>query len=253
VFIRRSFGKSYAENSRETVRRQVLHQLVQARVVDLNPDDPSLPTNSPRSHYGLTPNALRVLRAYETPTFEVECRKFLERHGALEDAYRKKRTKRMISLTLPAGGVVGLSPGKHNRLEVAVITEFRAHFAPDAEILYLGDTANKTLVLEAASLEKLGVLVTKHDKLPDIVLYSRPKRRLYLIEAVTSHGPVSPKRFAELEAVMSRCEEKRVYVSAFLDFKEFRRQIRNIAWETEVWVAEVPDHMIHFNGEDFLE
>ena len=73
-----------------------------------------------------------------------------------------------------------------------------------------------------------------------------------LIEAVTSHGPVSPKRKHELDAVLKDCPLTRIYVSAFPSFTEFKRHLNDIAWETEVWVAEIPDHMIHFNGEKFL-
>ena len=70
----------------------------------------------------------------------------------------------------------------------------------------------------------------------------------FLIEAVTSHGPVSPKRYYELEKMLSHVPATRVYVSAFPNFKEFKTHITDIAWETEVWISDVPDHLIHFNG-----
>ena len=72
------------------------------------------------------------------------------------------------------------------------------------------------------------------------------------MEAVTSHGPVTPKRVEELEDSLNNCTATRIYVSAFPDFRQFRRHLDNIAWETEVWVAEIPDHLIHFNGDKFL-
>ena len=137
-------------------------------------------------------------------------------------------------------------------MQGAIINDFAPRFAPGASVLYLGDTQNKTLHIDTATLERLGVPVTKHDKLPDVVLYLKAKKWLFLIEAVTSHGPVSPKRFNELEAALSDCAATRVYVSAFPDFAEFKRHIQNIAWETEVWIADIPDHMIHFNGDKFL-
>jgi hypothetical protein len=43
-----------------------------------------------------------------------------------------------------------------------------------------------------------------------------------------------------------------VYVSAFPDGKTFGRYRRAIAWESEVWIADAPTHMIHFNGNRFL-
>ena len=75
---------------------------------------------------------------------------------------------------------------------------------------------------------------------------------LFLIEAVTSHGPVNAKRHAEIESMLAKCPAERVYVTAFLDKADFRKYAADIAWETEVWIAETPDHMIHFNGPKFL-
>jgi type II restriction enzyme len=251
-FIKATYGKTYAENTRETVRRQVLHQFEQARVVDRNPDEPDLPTNSPRTHYALSEDALRAIRAYGTRRFATEAREFQRSHGALLEVYRAAKARRMIPVTLPSGGALVLSPGKHNALQATIIKEFAPRFAPGASLLYLGDAANKTLHLERDALASLGVPVTKHDKLPDVVLHDPDKGWLLLIEAVTSHGPVSPKRKRELEAVLGKCSLDRVYVSAFPDLAEFKRHLSNIAWETEVWVAEMADHMIHFNGEKFL-
>ncbi len=98
----------------------------------------------------------------------------------------------------------------------------------------------------------LGITITEHDKLPDLVLYDPRKNWLFLVEAVTSHGPVSPKRHAEMEAMLSGCAADRVYVTAFFEKADFRKYAADIAWETEVWIAETPDHMIHFNGPKFL-
>jgi type II restriction enzyme len=56
----------------------------------------------------------------------------------------------------------------------------------------------------------------------------------------------------ELDNMLSQCAAGKVYVSAFPDFAEFRKHMKEIAWETEVWIAEFPDHMIHYNGERFL-
>ncbi|WP_283240947.1 BsuBI/PstI family type II restriction endonuclease, partial [Vibrio parahaemolyticus] len=91
-----------------------------------------------------------------------------------------------------------------------------------------------------------------HDKLPDVVVYDEKRQWLFLIEAVTSHGPVSPKRWLELEKALNGCSVGRVYVTAFPHRVEFRKNAADIAWETEVWIADNPDHMIHFNGDRFL-
>lgn len=137
-------------------------------------------------------------------------------------------------------------------MQIAVIESFGPRFAPGSTLLYLGDSANKFVVFEREQLTKLGVPITTHDKLPDIILYEESRNRLHLIEAVTSHGPVSHKRLFEMEHLLKDCSMKRSYVSAFLNFAEYKRHTLQIAWDTEVWIAEVPEHMIHYNGEDYV-
>lgn len=251
-YLKTEYKHIYAENTRETVRRQVLHQFEQARVVDRNPDDPKLPTNSPNTHYAVSDDALEVVRAYGQVHFTKLAGKFRERHGALLDIYRAKRTLAEVPVRLPSGDELRLTPGEHNELQRDIIERFAPKFAPGTILLYLGDTAHKLLHYEKNLLDEYGIPTTQHDKLPDIVLLDETGQRLFLIEAVTSHGPVSPKRKRELDAVLTDCPLTRVYVSAFPDFSEFKAHLTDIAWETEVWIAEIPDHMIHFNGDKFL-
>jgi hypothetical protein len=252
AFINKHYGRDYKENTRETVRRQVLHQFAQAAIAVLNADDPGRATNSPNSNYRLSTEAADVLKLYGSLGWDSAAKAFRERCGTLSELYRKPRLTVLRPVTLPGGQTLRLSPGAHNELQAAVVEEFGPRFVPGAEVLYFGDTAKKNLYVATGELEGLGVPVTDHDKLADIVLVIPDKGALVLVEVVTSHGPVSPKRWEELEALLSECRLKRVYVSAFPTFTEFKRHMNDIAWETEVWVAEVPDHMIHFNGEKFL-
>ncbi len=133
-----------------------------------------------------------------------------------------------------------------------MIEQFGPHFAPGSEVLYVGDTAKKHVVSDTEALSELRIGINQHDKLPDIVLYDKKRNWLFLIEAVTSHGPVNPKRHAEIESMLEGCPAARVYVTAFLDRAAFRKYAADIAWETEVWIAQNPGHMIHFNGPKFL-
>lgn len=128
----------------------------------------------------------------------------------------------------------------------------KPRFAQGAKPLYLGDTAKKNLYVDVDGLAKLGIPITDHDKLPDVVLYDSKRKWLFLIEAVTSHGPMSPKRVFELQKMLKACKAGCVYVSAFPDSTEFKKHVKDIAWETEVWLADVPEHLIHFNGDRFF-
>jgi len=145
-----------------------------------------------------------------------------------------------------------LSPGSHNEVQAAVVEQFAPRFAPGSVVLYLGDTAKKNLHVATEKLIELGIPVTDHDKLPDVILLDTKNNWLFLVEVVTSHGPMTPKRLVELEEMFSKCDLGKVFVSAFPDFAEFRRHTSEISWETEIWIAENPDHMIHYNGDKFM-
>lgn len=251
--IRRHYDVEYAPNTRETIRRQVLHQFVQARVADYNPFDPDLPTNSPRTHYAVTEEALRVVQTFGGSRWDAELKQFLGSQISLARRYDRDRERHMVPVRLPNGQRLDLSPGRHNRLQRAVIEEFSPRFAPGAKLLYLGDTAEKNLLIDHVELRTIGIEITGHDKLPDIILHQDKRHRLFLVEVVTSHGPMSPKRVVELESSLSNCTENIVYVSAFHDFDEFRKYIKGISWDTEVWISERPDHLIHFNGDPILD
>ena len=252
LFIEQYYGKKYAENTRETIRRQTLHQFEQAGVVIRNPDDPSRPTNSPNTVYQISDDALDVIRKFDSYNWEQAVKDFTDRKGKLIERYEKRKKKHSISVDLPNGSLVSFSPGKHNELQVKIIKDFRARFCPNAKVVYVGDTARKMLHIDTALLSKLKIPITRHNKLPDVVLYDSQKNLLILLEAVTAHGPLSPKRQIELEETLKDCKAKRIYVSAFPDLREFKKHIDNIAWETEVWIENNPDHMIHFNGPKFF-
>ena len=251
-FVNENYDKSYAPNTRETFRRQVLHQFVQARIVDYNPDDTKLPVNSPKAHYALTAEALEVIKSYKTKNWKKSLTQFLEEVGKLSDVYLKERELNQIPVTLPNGKKIKLSAGKHNEVQAAIVEKFAPRFANGGVLLYLGDTAKKDLHVNVQELKNLGIPIDQQSKLPDVVIFDTKRNWLFLIEAVTSHGPVSPKRLLELEEFLKDCKVGKVYVTAFPDMTEFKKHSNNIAWETEVWLMEVPDHMIHFNGDRFV-
>lgn len=252
TFINENYGKKYAPNTRETFRREVLHQFIQAAIVIYNPESPEIPVNSPKAHYSITNEALDVIKLFGTPNWELAIQKYIASAGALKDKYDNKRNIKMIPLKLKDGNEIFLSPGKHNEIQAMIITEFAERFIKNGILLYLGDTEKKDLVFERAELENLGVKLDQHQKLPDVIIYDSKREWLFLIEAVASHGPVSPKRLFELEQLFKNCKSEKIYVTAFPNFSEFKKYSSQIAWETEVWVAEIPDHMIHFNGDKFL-
>ena len=252
-YVRDHFGRDYAPNTRETFRRQVLHQFVLGGVAEHNPFEPDLPTNSPKSHYAISEAALHVVQSFGTAEWESNVLNFRRDLPAWLAKYEDSQSETLVPIRFPDGQEVRLSPGSHNELQKAVIEKFTPRFAPTANVLYVGDTAKKDLHVEQQRLLEVGLPLTEHDKLPDIVLHDRGRNRLFLIEAVTSHGPVDRKRLTEFEVLLHSCPAKPIYVSAFPGFDEFRKHMKAIAWETEVWLAEVPGHLIHFDGDKFLD
>lgn len=252
AFAKEAYGWDYAENTRETIRRQTIHQFEQAGIVVRNEDDPSRPTNSPHNRYALTPEAMVMLRRFQTGAWEAAVEEFSNKNHRLVELYDRRKKENGIEVALPDGDMIQLSAGEHNQLQKDIILKFRPYFAPKSSVLYVGDTAHKMAHIEKETLEGLGMPITEHDKLPDVVLYDPEKNLLLLIEAVTTHGPVTPKRRMEIEGILSTCKAKRVYISAFPSYKEYRKYLADIAWETEVWIADEPHHMIHKNGEKFF-
>jgi type II restriction enzyme len=170
----------------------------------------------------------------------------------LLDVYQRTKEQAKIPLQVADGQLYKLSPGKHNQLQVAIVKEFGPRFASGAKLIYLGDTSKKTLIFDKGAFTKLKIPVLEHGKFPDVILYHSKKNWLFLIEAVTSHGPISPKRHMELEKLFDKCKSGKIYVTAFLDFSTYKKYSNDIAWDTEVWIAEMPSHMIHMNGDKFL-
>ena len=252
AFIDDNYQRKYAPNTRETVRRQVLHQFVQARIADYNPDNPELSVNSPRAHYAISNEALQVIQQFGQKGWKSAVKKFTSEVMNLAAAYAQERETHLIPVKLSDGTEIKLSSGKHNEVQAAIVEKFASRFAKGGIVAYLGDTAKKDLHLDEALLNKLGIPIDQHSKLPDVVIYDPSRNWLFLIEAVTSHGPVSPKRLIELEEFLKDSKAGKIYVTAFPDFAEFKKHSTNIAWETEVWLMETPDHMIHFNGDRFI-
>ncbi|WP_217132521.1 BsuBI/PstI family type II restriction endonuclease [Leucobacter chinensis] len=251
-WIREELDFPVAENTRETYRRQTLHQFRDAGLVILNEDDPERPTNSSHNNYKLTDNALEVLHSYGTEGFQKKVDFYLEKLPGLLTMYRAEREMARIPVALPGGMELTLGAGGQNVLIKQMIDDFCAYFIPGGEVLYIGDADDKLMHFDEQKLADLGVFVDTHGKLPDLVVYQEEKNWLFLMEAASTHGPVDAKRHGELSALFAGSTAGLVYVSCFPDRAVMRRFLADLAWETEAWCASDPTHMIHLNGDRFL-
>jgi hypothetical protein len=251
-WARKHYGKDYAPNTRETIRRQTMHQFCDAGIALYNPDDPERPVNSPKAVYQVEPAALALLRTYGTPTWHDALTSYLANRETLIARYAKEREHSRVPVKIAPTKKITLSPGEHSELIRAVIEDFAPRFAPGSALVYAGDTGDKWGYFDAPLLDELGVSVELHGKMPDVVFHYTERNWLLLLESVTSHGPVDSKRHAELESLFAGSRAGLVFVTAFPNRAVMGRYLGDIAWETEVWVADAPSHLIHFNGERFL-
>lgn len=251
-YFAEAYDKSYMPNTRESVRRQTVHQFLDGGLIIINPDNPERPINSGRTVYQITPAAPRLLRTFGTVDWESALEKYLAEVGSLQEKYSQARQMNRLPVTLSNGETIRLSAGGQNVLMVKIIEDFCPNFTPGGQVLYIGDADEKWAVYDEQKLNELGVTFDSHGKMPDVVVYFEEKNWLVLIEAVTSHGPVNPKRREELKTLFKSSTAGLVFVTAFPDRKTMVRYLGEIAWETEVWVADTATHLIRFNGERFL-
>ncbi len=251
-FFRQQYGKDYKPNTRESVRRQTVHQFLDAGIVVINPDQPDRPTNSGKTVYQIEPGLLKLLKTWGKPAWEKGIRTYLSSVDTLKKRYAQEREMRRIPIEVAPGKIITLSPGGQNILVEKIVADFCELFTPAGKMVYVGDTDDKFAYYDEALLKALGVTIESHGKMTDVVVYHVKKNWLVLIEAVTAHGPVNPKRKQELKTLFKDSKAGLVFVTAFLDRTTMVKYLDEISWETEVWVADAPTHLIHFNGERFL-
>ena len=251
-FCRDYYGTTYAPNTRETFRRATIHQFVAAGLVIPNPDDPTRQTNNPKTRYQIEPAALNLLRTLNTAEWPTNLATYLASIETLKQHYARERAMNKVPVTLADGAQLHLTPGRHSQLIRAIVEEFAPRFAPGGKVIYVGDTGDKWAYFDEAALQSLGVTVDSTARCPMSSSILTIRNGCFLIEAVTSHGPVDAKRRDELARLFKTARPGLVYVTTFLDRKDLAKYLKDISWSTDVWIAEAKTHLVHFDGERFL-
>lgn len=244
-------GEQISSGSYDDIRRKDLLFPVEAGVILKAAGKDKAATNDGTRGYAINPVFASQIRKFGTPEWDGSIEAFMRGNTRLADELARKRESLKLPVTIGSTSVT-FSPGEHNLIQRAVIEEFLPRFGYGAEVLYVGDTSDKFLFVEKEKLKALGFFDIAHDKLPDIVAYSQTKNWLYLIEAVHSANPINPMRKRAFESLTKSCTAGMVFVTAFLSRDSFKKFAAEIAWETEAWIADNPDHLIHFNGDRFL-
>lgn len=253
TFENKHYREEISSGSYDNIRRKDLLYPVQAGIVLNSSAFDAQATNNPTRGYALNPMFAKLLKSYGTTQWVTELETYKEQVKLLKEELERKRDLEKIPVKLPSGIDLFLSAGEHNVLQKHIVEDFLSRFGMGAEVLYIGDTSDKYLYKNEDVLEQIGFFTLEHEELPDVVAYSKEKNLLFLIEAVHSAGPMDEIRVIKLKKQMENCTATPIFVTTFLNKKDFRKWVTDIAWESEVWIADSPEHMIHFNGYKFLE
>lgn len=251
-FLSKNYRVRYAPNTRETIRDEAVKYFVNAGLLLRNPDDPARPTNSGKTVYQIESAALALIHTYGSGAWPGNLQTYLAKREQIVTGIAKLRNLTRIPVKLPSGESITLSPGGQNPLIKQIIEDFCPRFSPGGTVVYIGDTESKFLHYDATYLKNLSVVITPAAKMPDVIVHDTERNWLLLIEAVTSAGPIDFKRRAELKELFRGCKAGLVFVTAFENRRAMQSFATQISWESEVWIADNPDHMIHFNGERYL-
>lgn len=252
AFMNANLGENISPGSYDDIRRKDLALPEQALIVLKSAKNPDANTNDGTRGFALSPVAAEAVRQFGTPHWQSAVDQFMAGRQTLSAQLKRDRNLARIPVRIADGTSLSFSPGKHNILQKEIIESFLPIFGFGAEVLYVGDTANKSLFVNQEKLSKLQFFELTHDKLPDVVAYSKTKNWLYLVEAVTTANPITELRRKALMELTTACTADVIFINAFPDRATYRTFAKDIAWETEVWIADAPEHMIHFNGDKFL-
>lgn len=253
AFENEHYGENISSGSYDDIRRKDLKPLTDLGYVVNSANFDMSATNNPTRGYALSAPFCKLVQSYGTKSWAKTLALFTETQCKLREELERKRAAERVPVTLPSGVNLELSAGEHNILQKRIIEDFLSEFGMGAQVLYVGDTSDKYLYRDDNALKAIHFFALEHDELPDIVAYSEQKNLLFLIEAVHSSGPMNESRIVALKNLLKDCPANIVFFTAFLDMKDFRKWLTQIAWETEVWIADIPHHLVHFNGCKFLE
>jgi len=251
-YMNEYLGEDIADSSYDDIRRKDLLLPVTAGIILKSATNPDANTNDGTRPYALSPKAAKQIKLFGSSDWNISLKQFLAGQKTLAQQFQRERDLARIPVKIHNGKKLLFSPGPHNQLQKQIIEQFLPLYGFGAEVLYVGDTSDKFLFINEDQLRGLGFIELAHDKLPDVVAYSPEKNWMFLVEAVHSANPINELRRLVLEEMSQDCKADIVYVTAFPDRSTFRKHVKDVAWETEVWIADAPEHLIHFNGDKFL-
>lgn len=249
-FINDNFAERISDASYDDIRRKDLRLPMLAGLIIGSKEHAN--TNDGTRGYVLNPAYGDLVRSFGTAEWQNKLANYLTGTITLAEEFEGKRYLPATPVKLPDGTEISLQPGKHNELQKAIVEVFLPIYGYDPIVLYLGDANRKLLHIDREKLRDLNFPEISHEELPDIIAYSTREKWLYLIEAYHTSNPIDNVRLKILREKTASCTCQVIFVTAFLTRAKFRSKAGELAWETEVWIAEEPDHLIHFDGKKYL-
>ena len=248
AFLNKNYNESIADGSYDDIRRKNLKYLEEAKIIDNSANIENSATNNPMRGYSLTEEVVKIVRLYPSKEWKKKSNEFVKKNGQFSSILSKTLiSSKPVKIKIPNGNKLSLTSGEHNEIQKKIIEEFLPKFLKKPYLLYLGDTAKKTLVIDEKFLQSLGFKELKHDMLPDILAFDEDKKILYLVEAVHSSNPINQLRYMQLKKFTMKCKYRIIMVSAFKNRESFRKYCINLSWDTSVWLTNEPDHLIKFD------
>jgi BsuBI/PstI restriction endonuclease domain/BsuBI/PstI restriction endonuclease HTH domain len=246
AFARHACGKDVAENTRESYRKLSLRPLCEEGLVVRH----QLSTNDPKTFYRLHPELLRLLTC-PAPLERRWLAHALAVRLAQGQSWQQQRRRAEVPVEVGQSQPFFLSPGAHSRLAAEVVEVYAPRFLSRPCVVYLGDTRQKRGYQNRDLMRELNLPLQVTANLPDVILLSETERRLVIVEVVASSGPISTSRLAQLQPLgqppLALGYGVR-YVTAFPSRRVLRRFVEEIAWDTEVWIANEPDQVVQFSS-----
>ena len=134
----------------------------------------------------------------------------------------------------------------------AVLGKFRRRFAPGSEVLWVSEQRSRLVRLGHSRRNLLELPLPEGIDLPNIVLLQRKLSRMFLVEVIGAGGLLNSTRCAELRRGLRGFRLKLVFITASASRSELRDRLHEIAWQTHVWIANEPNHIIHFDCKPHL-
>lgn len=254
-------GRGYKPNTRETIRDDTVKAFLAHGILEL--EDPDIPANSSKVRYKSRETLVRLLRSIQTDDYRTELARAKAVSDKLLSIYGRKRELDQTPVVLPDEDVMFISNEGQGPLVRAIVEKMLPRFAGGVSVLAIDTADGLKFPWEGKAgnqaAESVRELISEQPKTavntpiyPDVIAYDGDKGWLFLVEACNSEGVFDERRRSRLADLLGPRFPNMIFITCFNSRNEMKQWLPQLAWETEVWVADDPDHMIHLDGAKYL-